>query len=341
MVMKKKLIVFDMDGVLVDVSRSYRDVVRETVGIFFSKTRGSDLLPGNLFSLEDLAIVKSQGGLNNDWDLTYLVISLLLEYTDLDEHIYNIMERKNNMEIFDEIVSRISVSPLADYLKERELPLAEAYRRKGVKLHPVVELFSRGDVGSGNIIKQIFQEVYLGPGLFKRVYGFDSQFYVGEGFIDREKLILSVDTLQALSERHILAVATGRPKLEAIYALDRFGIKEYLSEILTLDDCLEAEEQVFIASGKRVDFSKPDPFMLNTIGKKFKERCDSFYFIGDMPDDMLAAKHSIFGYHGIGFVHLDEKGSRNKVLIRNMERLKESGAKKIFNFEEELKNFFV
>ena len=80
---QKKLIVFDMDGVIVDVSRSYRETVRQTARLFFDAAGESDRLPDPLFSLEDLAAVKQAGGLNNDWELTYRVLSLLLSRVDL------------------------------------------------------------------------------------------------------------------------------------------------------------------------------------------------------------------------------------------------------------------
>ena len=67
----KKLIVFDMDGVLIDVSNSYRATVRQTAGLFFSLAGHADELPEPLFDLPDLAEVKQSGGLNNDWDLSF------------------------------------------------------------------------------------------------------------------------------------------------------------------------------------------------------------------------------------------------------------------------------
>ncbi|MBW1891762.1 MAG: hypothetical protein JRI93_14850, partial [Deltaproteobacteria bacterium] len=73
---KPKLIVFDMDGVIVDVSRSYRDTVRRTARLFFNGILSEEDLPDPLFSLTDLARVKQAGGLNNDWELTYHVLSL-------------------------------------------------------------------------------------------------------------------------------------------------------------------------------------------------------------------------------------------------------------------------
>ena len=73
----KRLIVFDMDGVLIDVSRSYRDTVRQTAKLFFKGACSREDLPDPLFQLSDLARVKQSGGLNNDWDLTCLIINLL------------------------------------------------------------------------------------------------------------------------------------------------------------------------------------------------------------------------------------------------------------------------
>ncbi len=73
----KGLIIFDMDGVLVNVSASYRETVRRTASLFLSGAVSSGRLPDPLFSLKDLAAVKQSGGLNNDWDLSRTVCSLL------------------------------------------------------------------------------------------------------------------------------------------------------------------------------------------------------------------------------------------------------------------------
>ena len=56
----KPTIVFDMDGVLIDASKSYRVAVQQTFNHF----------SGNAVSTEDLSAAKKLGGLNNDWDLT-------------------------------------------------------------------------------------------------------------------------------------------------------------------------------------------------------------------------------------------------------------------------------
>lgn len=53
-------VLFDMDGVLVDVSRSYLWAIRKTAEFFL----------GHTLPLSEIQDLRNRGGLNNDWDLT-------------------------------------------------------------------------------------------------------------------------------------------------------------------------------------------------------------------------------------------------------------------------------
>lgn len=147
------LLVFDMDGVLVDVSASYREATRQAAYIFLKGCKGGELLKAPLFSLEELALVKQSGGLNNDWDMTHRIISLLLVMADCSGA---------DREQWD-------VRPLAGYLERTGRPLS-AIMESG-HLSKAADKYYAGDVGSGNVIKQIFQEIYLGQELFSQTYG--------------------------------------------------------------------------------------------------------------------------------------------------------------------------
>ncbi len=59
-----KAVLFDMDGVLVDVSRSYRLAVQQTLEIFLKQT----------IDFDEIQAYKNRGGLNNDWDLTECIL---------------------------------------------------------------------------------------------------------------------------------------------------------------------------------------------------------------------------------------------------------------------------
>lgn len=78
-----RAILFDMDGVLVDVSLSYRLAIKRTVGYF----------TGRRVSFSQIQEYKNRGGLNNDWDLTEI---MLKEYGKR-------IEQKRIIEVFQEI----------------------------------------------------------------------------------------------------------------------------------------------------------------------------------------------------------------------------------------------
>lgn len=62
---KPDVLVFDMDGVLVEVNESYREAIRVTVEHFTSATVSHD-------EIQDF---KNQGGWNNDWLLSHRLIA--------------------------------------------------------------------------------------------------------------------------------------------------------------------------------------------------------------------------------------------------------------------------
>ena len=310
---KKNLIVFDMDGVLIDVSNSYRATVRQTARLFFKSAPASEKLPQPLFPLRDLAVVKQSGGLNNDWDLSCLVINLLFNLIEKPP----VYQSKDPWARYQETIRQCNVSSLARFLESDPMPLSDLLQRAGKTKNSFIYGLFAGDVGSGNIIKQIFQEVYLGKALFEATYGLNPLFYHDQGFIHREKLLIDKGVLAALARNHILAIATGRPRAEAEYPLTHFDLRKYFTNVLALEDCLEEEKRRSQAEGHRVSLSKPDPFMLDAIAAKQKNPLGGYFYIGDMPDDMVAAKKSEAGYKGVGMVMAAaDKESLKKELLR-------------------------
>lgn len=60
----KQLLIFDIDGVLVDVTHSYREAAKQTAEFFTKKE----------VKLEEIQEYKNKGGFINDWNLTEAVI---------------------------------------------------------------------------------------------------------------------------------------------------------------------------------------------------------------------------------------------------------------------------
>jgi HAD superfamily phosphatase len=100
------VIVFDMDGVLVEVMESYREAIRETVRHF----------TGQLVSHDVIQDFKSAGGWNNDWLLSHRLISDLgtkVEYADVVEYFNQIFLGENG----DGLIRRESWMPATGLLE--------------------------------------------------------------------------------------------------------------------------------------------------------------------------------------------------------------------------------
>ena len=222
----KNLIVFDMDGVLIDVGNSYRLAVKKTFEYFSGLELHSDKIQE----------AKNLGGLNNDWDLTeYLLIQ-------------------------------------QDIRIEKQLIIDK------------------------------FQEFYYGEN--------------GEGLIQNEELLICKNILKNLAKNHQLAIFTGRPRKEAIFSLEYFGIKNIFSSIVTMDDLDE-------------DLQKPNPYGLFIIMSKLKPK--NVFYLGDTLDDMIAAHEA--KVNAVGVLPPQDKTKNLKKL------LKLNGAMVVLNNVNEVAKF--
>ncbi|MCZ2154427.1 MAG: HAD family hydrolase [Bryobacterales bacterium] len=89
------VLVFDMDGVLVDVGASYREAIRQTVEHFTGAPLGFD----------EIQEYKNQGGWNNDWALSHRM-SLDRGITLRYEEVVDEFQRRFLGENFDGLILR-------------------------------------------------------------------------------------------------------------------------------------------------------------------------------------------------------------------------------------------
>lgn len=320
------LIAFDMDGVIVDVSSSYREMIPLITRKFFDPSPDAAALPTPIVSLEDVALIRNQGGWNNDWDLSALVISLALSTIPLP-----VPESAGDAwTLWRTTLQSCKLDGLIDFLTSMPMPISTRFRQLGAFRHPFVDLMDRGDVETGNVIRRLFQELYLGSDLFRATYSLEAKSHQGPGLIETERLLIPVSFFERLSEQHILAIATGRPFAEAFYTLRLFGIENYFSRILTLDDCDLATDWTLTLSQDRLSLEKPDPFMLNAIYAGLEQPVDGRFYIGDMPDDMKAAKRAKPSFKAIGLLSSDASPEELK------RQLLEAGADMLVESVDEL-----
>ena len=123
-----KAVIFDVDGVIVDVRESYHYAIKETAGYFL----------GEEVPLELIKEIKFSRAINNDWDVTYEVIKSYgkkVDYSELVEvftQIYNRLKYKEK---------QILPTELFRELKKSGIPLGIVTGRPKEDLDFVLERF--------------------------------------------------------------------------------------------------------------------------------------------------------------------------------------------------------
>ncbi len=286
------VLLFDMDGVLIDVSDSYRTATRATVQFYFERLLGLTPFAGDLVSRDDVTALKLAGGFNNDWDLTTALIKYFLSL--IDPQPYSALDvddlgtvGKHMVTTVAELARRKDIATFARQVTAQGGGLSAVQKVLGVTNDHL--LFAAGDVHTTNLVKRIFEEFYLDEALFQQAYGEPRRWIHADGLIQREKLIPRRETLIALSERAGLGIATGRPRAQALFALDVAGIANLFRTVVTLEEVTAAEENYFAETGTRIRLSKPHPFALLQAAHNIGKEHARYAYIGDTPDDIHAA----------------------------------------------------
>ena len=180
--LRPEAMLFDLDGVIADVSRSYRAAIRGTAEAF-----------GVVIEEDAIDAIKAEGDANDDWALTRMLIE-----------------------------------------------------RQGIKVDP-------------DAVTREFQRRYLGA-------------VDRPGLRDLESLLVDRTFLGRLRDRMPIGLVTGRPRAEAIWFLDRYGLTERFEVVVAREDAPLKPSPRGIRSA------------METMG------VERAWFIGDTVDDVVAAR---------------------------------------------------
>jgi len=322
------VLIFDMDGVLIDVSRSYRKTVQRTIQIYLETCLGFAKNKRSWITNEEISLFKSAGGFNNDWDLTSGLLLYLLSISGISS-----LRKLKRLSSIQETLSYLNTEssrsrPKHAFRAERKhlLSFLERLKRSGGGLRGIRRIlgtswqgwiYSAGDLEKENLVKRIFQEFYLGK-QFAPYYHLRPIFYRGEGLYKQERLLISKEILSSLRRKVRMGIASGRPRFEAELALKRFHLRPYFDSVVTLDESEEQENRIFRSTGKKVRCSKPHPYpILKTVEEigMPNPRCG---YVGDVVDDMAAARAAKrhLSILAIGLIsdHAHRKSTRDSLL---------------------------
>ncbi len=261
-------VIFDVDGVLVEVSDSFRQVISLTVQFYFNRILE---IPGQerLIRAEETGHFKLAGRFNNDWELAKGVVAQgLLKF-----------------------LSANGTHPITIERLREIPPLVEDFtaevKKRGGGLEETIKLV-KGKLGESlfrefeshykpRLIKKIFMEYYAGPQLCRSFYGFDPKYYRGPGLIEKEQAILDLSLIRKLAESGIpFGILSGRTTEEAAYLFRKTGLDKFLKPefVITDDGTLPG---------------KPDPAGLQLLAKRMG--FSNGIYVGDVPDDWTAVEN--------------------------------------------------
>lgn len=341
------VLIFDMDGVLIDVSKSYRKTIQQTIHTYIDTCLGFKRGRRSLATNEEISLFKAAGGFNNDWDLTSGILLYLLSVSTLLPS-----QRMKRCSSIDEVLlhlkketSRLGKHRILRIKKKRLIVFLKKVKSSGGGLTGVRRVlkaswdgwvYQSGDLDKENLVKRIFQEIYLGKKFFS-CYRLPRIFYKGTGYYLRESLLISRNLLTALRKKLRLAIASGRPRFEAELALKRFHLLSFFDSVVSLDECKEEENRILKSTGKKMNRSKPHPYSILKAVKEIGISSPRCGYVGDVVDDMVAARAAEreLSILAIGFL----SGRRNRNAME--ESLLQGGADLVIKNPRELLRFIA
>ncbi|VVB53772.1 Haloacid dehalogenase-like hydrolase [uncultured archaeon] len=328
--MQEQALLWDVDGVLIDVSNSYRKAIADTATYYIRKLIGVG--EGPIIEASDIQGFKLAGGFNNDWLLTEGVIKCWLGKVVHGADVSWVAELSAGG--LDERM--LKLKQLGRAIKDSSSPdwskFTSAIKRKGGGMDGLDEVVADVIRMDGlrvvnsfvfpEVVKSVFQEYYLGEKFFVEAYGKPPYFVREVGHIRQERPFVSSETLRRLNERYAFGVVTGRPALEAKYAVDNNNWIEFFDEdaILCDEDRIKAEEEHYQRTGERVSLGKPNPFLLTRCGEILRKKypltgSKPSYYVGDLPDDAKAAKAA--GLTPVGVLyHVKDEEAREELRLQ-------------------------
>ncbi|MCW4033181.1 MAG: hypothetical protein NWF08_07285 [Candidatus Bathyarchaeota archaeon] len=367
-------LIFDCDGVLTSDINSYREAIRETVDFYFfnllclSNQR-------NLVTQKDIQKLKDTGFFNNDWLLTHALIEFYLITTlkkfELEEKLEDLLKKlidfnytniekliaklKDVGKLFEEIgINGNELIKLKDGPSFGIEPfIAYIYKNKGRdsikdwgKIHckndicSLIKKISPLDLQADDLVRRLFDEIYLGAVLFKEFHNRKPFFNFKHGLIENECIIPKKEVLKELSFNFgRFAIYSERPRMEGMFVLKKNNILEFFDAeaIYFYEDILRSIVENL--NKDKLLFTKPNPEALITLVDNVFGNSSYVIYIGDTVSDAILIKNvKSKGRKNILFIGTLSSSNNKEFLLENY---KKHGADAIINDVNDIPDLLV
>ena len=249
-------IIFDCDGVLVDITNSYdQTIVKTAKYVLETLAKISDSIKIDFKIIDGF---KSTGGFNDEVDLTYAAILSIVAAKKL---------KKDQTEFINLVIKNSDSTGIKS---------VETFLKNQVDISEIIEQLSYPGSHKDNILYQIFDQLFYGPELYSKLFKNTSKFSES-GLIENDIVIFNNDLSDKLENKFNkqISMVTGRGKESVKYSLKNLLEKFDLQNSMFLED--EPRE-----------LAKPNPqSLVNSITGMNSKSC---LYVGDSMEDFIMAK---------------------------------------------------
>jgi len=257
-------IIFDCDGVLIDVTESYDTTINKTISYVLKEIAG--IIVDMPLTNEMLLKFKSTGGFNDEIDITYAGILCFITAKKF---------KKNPIEFISDVIDNADdsgITYIENFLDKIDLDISDVKAR-----------LSYPSTDKNDLIHATFDQLFFGPELYSKIFQKKSKFSE-KGFIENDMVIVNSELIEALKKKFNdkIAIVTGRG-----FSAISSSLKEILNQF-------NVENSVFLEDESR-DLAKPNPQSLIRAMKGLNSK--NCLYVGDSMEDMiLAQKASELGF---------------------------------------------
>ena len=249
-------IIFDCDGVLIDITESYDlTIIKTTKYVLenFSNISNSIQIDSKIIDG-----FKSTGGFNDEVDLAYASIITLVAAKKL---------QRDQTELIFEVIKNCDTSGILS---------AEKYIEKFTEIDELKNKLSYPGTHHDNPLYKIFDQLFYGPELYEKLFKIKSKF-VESGLIENDMVIVNDSLILKLKTKFSskISIVTGRGK-ESV----RYSLKNLLEQF-------DTDNSAFLEDEPR-EMAKPNPVSLIQAIKGMKS--NSIVYVGDSMEDLIMAK---------------------------------------------------
>ena len=249
-------VIFDCDGVLVDVSKSYDLAIKQTTEYVLKKSANIKSIP---ITHKIISEFKKTGGFNDEVDVTYASILSLVAANKLG------LDPKKFINKVAKNADSTGIVSVEKFLNALSCDLSD--------IRTKLNYPSSHDT---NPLYKIFDQIFYGEQLYKKIFHKKSIFRE-KGLIENDIVIVTKKLLDRLGQRfeNKIAMVTGRGKHSTEYTLGQLFSR------------FNVDASIFLEDHPR-KLAKPNPksllMSIKTLNSKY---C---MCVGDSMEDMIMAK---------------------------------------------------